>query len=92
MSLSFDSKGESLVFEVRLKPRSSRDKVIGIRDGVLHCSVTAPPEKGRANKALFELLGDYFGFPKSAFELTAGATSKNKRVCILAPYSRRVKQ
>ncbi|MDZ7815883.1 MAG: DUF167 domain-containing protein [Planctomycetota bacterium] len=92
MSLSFDSKGDSVVFEVRLKPRSSRNEVLGVRDGVLHCSVTSPPVKGKANKALIELLADYFGFPKKAFEFTAGASSRNKRICILSPYSNRVKK
>ncbi len=41
---------------VRVQPRASRDRVLGMRDGTLRVSVTAPPHDGKANAALLELL------------------------------------
>lgn len=44
--------------------------------------VTAPPDKGRANAALIELLADALGVPASAISLESGAGSRLKRLRI----------
>ncbi len=41
-------------------------------------SVTAPPEDGRANAALVEVLRDWLGMKRSQVELASGATNRNK--------------
>lgn len=41
---------------VALSPRSDRDELGGIRDGVLHARVCAPPVDGEANRALCRLI------------------------------------
>ena len=38
--------------------------------------------EGRANKAVIELLSEYFGIPKSAISIIAGFKSKNKLIAI----------
>lgn len=48
-------------------------------DGTLRLWVRAPAVEGKANKAATALLAAYFGIPKSAVRLTAGATSRYKR-------------
>ena len=40
--------------------------------------VTAPPEKGKANKAAAEAIAKAFGLPKSAVSVTAGETDRLK--------------
>lgn len=40
--------------------------------------MTAPPEKGKANKALVELLAKQLGVKKSQVELVSGDTSAKK--------------
>jgi uncharacterized protein YggU (UPF0235/DUF167 family) len=47
---------DGVQIEVRLSPRSSRDELIGMRDGVLQAKVTASPVDGKANKALCGLI------------------------------------
>ena len=44
--------------------------------------MTAPPEDGRANQALTELLRDWLGLRRSQVELAAGATNRNKQFLI----------
>jgi len=80
-------KTQNLRLNVRLTPKASRDAILGwIQDAagmpVLKASVTAVPEKGKANKALIELLAAKWQIPKSAIELVRGETDRNKQLII----------
>ena len=50
--------------------------------GTLRVSVTQSPEKGKANKALIELLSKSLSLRKSQLELLAGETSPQKRFLV----------
>ena len=52
------------------------------QDGVLRVSVTQVPEKGKANKAIVELLARELNVKKSQIMLIAGETSSQKRFLI----------
>jgi len=67
-------------FVVRLKPRGSRDELLGVRDGVLEAKVTAPPVDGRANKALCKLVAKRFGVAPSRVSVVRGVKSREKVV------------
>lgn len=45
---------------------------------VLHARVTAPPDAGRANAAVAELLAQALGVPKTRIELLRGARGRDK--------------
>lgn len=64
---------------VRLTPKASRNRIGDIgEDGVLRVYVTAVPEKGKANKALIELLAKALKVPKTQIELVRGETDTRK--------------
>lgn len=65
---------------VRLKPRGSRDELLGMRDGVLEAKVTAPPVDGRANKALCKLVAKRVGVAPSRVSVVRGPKSREKVV------------
>ena len=44
--------------------------------------VTVPPESGRANRAVIELLSKYFGLSASCFEIVRGETARDKIISI----------
>ena len=44
--------------------------------------ITAPPEDGRANAAITDLLREHFGLKRSQVELINGATNRNKTFLI----------
>lgn len=71
---------------VRLTPAARREEIGGLADGtegkMLKVSVTAPPEDGKANRALVALLSKKLGIPKSAFSFLSGETSRNKVLLI----------
>lgn len=66
--------------EIKVSPKASRNAVSGWMGEVLKVSVTAAPEKGKANEAVETLLAEALGVAKSAVRVVAGHTSKQKRV------------
>jgi uncharacterized protein (TIGR00251 family) len=68
---------------VRAHAGARKNAILGERDSALRVAVTAPPEKGKANRAISELLSEAFGVAKSMIELVAGETSNQKRFLIV---------
>jgi len=66
---------------VTVKPKSPRTEVRRNAEGVL-IRVAAPPVEGAANIAAMQALAAALGVPKSRVEITAGATSRLKRMTI----------
>lgn len=76
-----------LLLAVRVTPKSSRDEVTGLHvaaDGAvsLAVKVTAPPDKGKANKAVIETVARAAGLPKSALSLVSGEIDRNKTLLV----------
>ena len=67
---------------VRAQPGARRNAVVGEHGGALKIAVTAPPEDGRTNVALTELLREWLGLKRSQVELAAGKTKRNKQFLI----------
>lgn len=70
---------------VKLTPKASKNEVQGwSKDAqgrnVLKISVTAVPEKGKANKALIALLAKYFNIPKSNITIARGKKERIKTI------------
>jgi len=61
----------------RVTPRARRPD-LRLEGGVVHVRVTAPPEDGRANRAVQEVLAKALGVAKSRLTLVRGATSRDK--------------
>ncbi|MDP2897736.1 MAG: DUF167 domain-containing protein [bacterium] len=74
--------GEGLSLSVRVQPKSSADRILGKHGGALKVSVTAAPEKGKANAAVIALLSEKLAVPKSSIEIVRGETSRLKTVRI----------
>src|SRR5436853_7311073 len=73
---------EGCVLAVRAQPGARKAGVLGGQAGALKVAVTAPPEDGRANKALVEVLREGLGLKRSQVELLSGATGRDKRFLI----------
>ena len=69
---------EGATLAVRAQPGARKNAVLGEQAGSLKVAVTAPPEDGRANAALVEVLKDWLGVKRSQVELIAGQTNRNK--------------
>ncbi len=86
-ALPFIKTADGIVVTIRLTPKASRDRVIGLdklSDGtvVLKVAVTAVPEKGKANKALLKLLAKSWGVGIQRLDLIRGAKDRIKTVLV----------
>jgi uncharacterized protein (TIGR00251 family) len=81
-SIAVTDHAEGCVVPVRAQPGARRAGVQGEQAGALKVSVTAPPEDGRANKALIEELRKALGVKRSQVELLGGQMSRDKRFLI----------
>jgi hypothetical protein len=68
----------AITFEVRVAPRASRSRIIGVQEGALKVALTAPPVDGAANEALRKLLAKTLGVSKSAVEIVRGDRGRTK--------------
>ena len=63
---------------VKVVPRAGRTEVRAEEDGGLTVRVTAPPEDGKANKAVIEAVARALGVAKSRVEIVSGASTRQK--------------
>ena len=72
---------------VEVRPRASRDEIVGWLGSRLRVRVTAPPADGAANEAVRALLAKRLGCARSRVEIVRGHTARTKivRVVGLAP-------
>ncbi|UCH77394.1 MAG: DUF167 domain-containing protein [Candidatus Coatesbacteria bacterium] len=64
--------------EVEVTPRSSRPGVAGRRGQALWVRVAAPPERGRANKEVQEVVASFLGLARGAVSIARGASARRK--------------
>lgn len=80
--LQIESHKDGVILPVRAHAGARRDEIGGIHDGMLRVSVTAAPEKGKANEAIVAMLSKRLGIAKSSILLLSGGKSSRKRFLI----------
>ena len=74
---------------IRVTPRARRAGIQGLCDGIdgplLAVAVNAPPEDGKANAAVIDLLARALGLAKSAIVLAQGGKNRQKTLQISGP-------
>ena len=68
--------------KVKVVPGSSRDEIVGWLGDAFKIKVTAPPEKGRANEAVMDLLAERLGLSADAIAVASGHSSPSKIIAI----------
>lgn len=80
--IALESHTDGTILPVRAQPGARRNEIRGEQDGALKVCVTQSPEKGKANKAIVELLAKLLKLKKSQLELIVGETSHQKRFLV----------
>lgn len=80
LAITEDAHGVRL--RVWVKPRASKSRVVGAREGSLEVAVAAPPVDGEANAALTAFLAKTLGVAKSSVSVVAGETGRHKTLAI----------
>ena len=78
------NRQEDRRLEVRVTPNAGRNEITGWKDGALQVKVAAPPEKGKANQELVDLLSRALKVRKSAISIITGLTGRKKTIAVEA--------
>ena len=74
--------GISCRLKVKAVPGASRSEIVGRLGEALKVRVAAPPEGGKANREIMELLAEKLGLPAAGVTLVSGAVSAAKVVAL----------
>lgn len=80
--IAMEAHAEGSILPVRAQPGARRNEIRGEQDGMLKVCVTQVAEKGKANKALIEVLAKGLSLRKSQIELLSGETASQKRFLV----------
>ena len=80
--IAITAHAEGCVLALRVQPGARKAGVKGEQAGAIKLAVTAPPEDGRANAAVIELLAELLDIKRKQLELIAGHTSRDKKVLV----------
>lgn len=72
-----------MTLRIKVIPRSRKNEVsTKLADGTLKVHVTAPPEKGKANEQVCQVLAAHFKVPVRAVQIVTGHSNPRKVVRI----------
>lgn len=71
-----------MIVTVHAKPGARKNALVWLDDNTVKASVTAPPENGKANEAIIDLLAKHYKSAKSRITLLRGATTRIKQFSI----------
>ena len=77
--------GDGSRLRLRVTARASRARIAGVHGGALKLSVAAPPEKGKANREVVQLVAKLFDLDARDILIVAGRTSPDKVVHLPLP-------
>jgi hypothetical protein len=79
-TLKIEKIKNSLTFTAKVVPNSSRVHICGIMNSMLKVKLTNPPEKGKANKELINLLAKKLKIKKNQISILSGRSSSKKKL------------
>ncbi|RLJ69879.1 hypothetical protein BCF55_0136 [Hydrogenivirga caldilitoris] len=69
-----------MIITVKVKPGARREEVKEISRDYLEVRVNAPPEKGKANERVLELIARHYGVRKSSVRILKGERAREKLI------------
>ena len=81
--MKIEEKDGAVFLQVKVVPNSSRTQIAGMLGEALKIKVAQPPEEGKANRAVEELLAEVMGVAKGNVSVVAGMTRPQKVVRIV---------
>jgi len=67
-----------MIIKVKVVPKAKIEKIEKLKDDYFKVYVKTPPEKGKANQRVLELIADYFKLKKHQLKIVFGKTSSRK--------------
>ncbi len=82
MNVLVQARAGGVTFAVKVVPGAARDRIAGVLGDALKVQVTAPPEGGKANARLCEVLAEALGVPVRAVHVQSGHGNARKVIAI----------
>ncbi len=73
-----ETSSGSVLLQVMVQPRASKDQVVGIHGNHIKIRLTSPPVEGAANKALVKFLSKKLKIPASKITIKRGQRARQK--------------
>ena len=70
------------VIPIRVHPNAKSNELLGLDGDILRVRIAAPPEKGKANRALIAFLGEVLKTGRGSLAIKRGHRSRNKTVSV----------
>ncbi len=71
---------QQVILDLYIQPKSSRTRIVGLHDGSIKLTITAPPVEGKANTQVTAFFAKLFKIPKSAVNILSGQQGRHKRI------------
>jgi uncharacterized protein (TIGR00251 family) len=88
--LNFRIEGNTVSFWMRVKPRSTRERLTLDSAGGLSLEVSAPPIEGEANEASIRFLARALRLPETSVTIRTGKKSRRKLIRIIGRSAREI--
>ncbi len=75
---AFDDTDSAALIRIKAVPGARSDQIAGLLGDRLKVRIAAPPEDGKANKAICKLIAKQLGVPARALTIEIGHTSPEK--------------
>lgn len=72
----------ALIIELKVAPQSGRQDLVLDKSGILKCFILSPPEDGKANKEVVQLIAEKLKIKKQQIEIIGGLISRKKKLAI----------
>jgi len=72
--------GETARLQLKVVPGATHPGIVGWLGDMLKIRVSAPPEKGKANDAIVQLLAGELALPESSISIVSGHASSRKSI------------
>lgn len=82
MTVAVHEQGGAVRFPVKVVPGAARDRIVGPLGDALKVQVAAPPEHGKANARLCELIAAALGVGARSVQVVSGQGSARKVVAV----------
>lgn len=78
--MEFQVDGENVTFWLKVKPRSSRERLIADSSGELRLELHAPPAEGEANEACVRFFARELRLPQACVVILSGQRARRKLI------------
>jgi len=76
------SSEKRIYLNVRVQPRAHKQRIQKIGEREYKVWVVSPPEEGRANKEVIDLVASHFRIPPSRVKIAKGEISRQKTLIL----------